>query len=81
MNWTALLKSEMEETYRATEGLMDLVDEDKLDWVPETGENSRASLRASRWLTAPTAWKRWSFSRRPERAVPGGTFKSAAPAA
>ena len=37
-NWTDLIKNEMEEAYRATEGLMDLVDADKLDWQPETGE-------------------------------------------
>ena len=38
MNWTELLKSEAEEAYRAAEGLMDLVDADKLAWKPETGE-------------------------------------------
>jgi hypothetical protein len=38
MNWTELLKSEAESVYNATEALMDLVDEDKLDWKPETGD-------------------------------------------
>ena len=38
MNWTDLLKSEAESTYRAVEGLMDLVDADKLDWKPEPGD-------------------------------------------
>ena len=38
MNWTELLQSEAEEAYRATEGLMDHVDADKLDWKPEPGE-------------------------------------------
>jgi len=37
MNWTELLKSEAEYTYRAAEGLMDLVDADKLAWKPEVG--------------------------------------------
>ena len=39
MNWTELLKSEIESTYRATAGLLDLVDEDRLDWKPATGSN------------------------------------------
>jgi len=39
MNWTNLLTSELEATYNATEGLIRLVDEDKLDWKPPTGEN------------------------------------------
>jgi len=38
MNWTELLKSEAEAAYRAAEGLMGLVDADKLDWKPEVGE-------------------------------------------
>lgn len=38
MNWTELLKSEAEDVYRAAAGLMDLVDADKLDWKPESGE-------------------------------------------
>ncbi len=39
MNWTALLTSEIEAHYRATEGLMSLVDDDALDWTPESGSN------------------------------------------
>ena len=38
MNWTELLKSEAEVAYNAADGLMDLVDADKLDWKPEGGE-------------------------------------------
>ena len=34
-----VLKTEIEDMYRATEGLIDLVDEDQLDWKPPTGEN------------------------------------------
>lgn len=37
MNWTDLLKSEMDMAYRAAEGLIDLVDD--LDWKPATGDN------------------------------------------
>ena len=39
MDWTALLTSEVEDAFRATAGLMDLVDDDRLDWKPESGEN------------------------------------------
>ena len=39
MNWTELLKTEIEDMYHATNGLLDLVDDDKLDWKPATGEN------------------------------------------
>jgi uncharacterized damage-inducible protein DinB len=43
MNWTDLLKSEIETTYRTTENLLDLVVDDALDWKPVTGSN---------WMTA-----------------------------
>jgi len=39
MKWTDLLQSEIEATYKATEGLLELVDEDKLDWKPGDGSN------------------------------------------
>ena len=39
MNWTEFLKGEIEDTYKATFGLLDLVDDDQLDWKPATGEN------------------------------------------
>jgi len=39
MNWTELLKSEIESAYKATNGLLDLVDNNKLDWKPSTGKN------------------------------------------
>jgi hypothetical protein len=42
MNWTELLAKQAEGAYRATEGLLDLVDADRLSWKPATGEN---------WLT------------------------------
>jgi hypothetical protein len=38
MNWTDLLKSEVEAAYRATDGLMNLIDGD-LDWKPPAGDN------------------------------------------
>jgi uncharacterized damage-inducible protein DinB len=39
MNWSEMLKSELESAYRATVCLMNLVDDDDLDWKPETGKN------------------------------------------
>ncbi|MBL7201107.1 MAG: DinB family protein [Anaerolineae bacterium] len=39
MNWTELLKSEVKDAYHAAEGLVDLVDDDQLDWKPTTGDN------------------------------------------
>ena len=39
MDWTDLLKSEIESAYRATENLLDLVEDATLDWKPSTGSN------------------------------------------
>jgi hypothetical protein len=39
MNWTELLCTEIDSTYRITQGLMDLVDDDRLDWKPASGSN------------------------------------------
>lgn len=39
MNWTQLLRNEMEATYAATARLMDKVDSDRLEWKPESGSN------------------------------------------
>ncbi|MCE5250949.1 DinB family protein [bacterium] len=39
MNWTELLKVETEHNYKVAEGLLDLVDNDRLDWKPSTGSN------------------------------------------
>jgi hypothetical protein len=39
VNWTDLLRSEIESTYKATEGLLDFVDERNLGWKPATGTN------------------------------------------
>jgi len=39
MNWTDLLKGEIEEAYHATEGLLALVDDESLAWKPGTGES------------------------------------------
>ena len=39
MNWKDLLKSEIDYAYMVAEKLIGLVDSDKLDWKPATGEN------------------------------------------
>ncbi len=39
MNWTELLKTEMETAYATTAALLDKVDPDGLDWKPATGCN------------------------------------------
>ncbi len=39
MNWTQLLKSEIETTYATTARLLDKVDPDSLEWKPESGNN------------------------------------------
>jgi uncharacterized damage-inducible protein DinB len=39
MNWTELIQTEIETTYRVTQALIDMVDESNLDWKPATGSN------------------------------------------
>jgi len=39
MNWTQLLKAELESTYATAEKLVDKVDSDNLDWKPASGAN------------------------------------------
>lgn len=39
MNWTELLKAEIQSTYVVTEGLLALVDDDTLEWKPSPGSN------------------------------------------
>jgi uncharacterized damage-inducible protein DinB len=39
MNWTELLDTEIEDTYGAVEGLLEMVGEDELGFRPATGEN------------------------------------------
>jgi hypothetical protein len=39
MNWTQLLQAEIDDTYRAADGLLALVDEKRLGWKPGTGSN------------------------------------------
>jgi uncharacterized damage-inducible protein DinB len=39
MDWTKLLTREIEHTYKVTDELMNLVDDDNLEWKPSTGSN------------------------------------------
>lgn len=39
MNWSELLKFELDHAYKCTEGLFDLVDDSSLSWKPPTGDN------------------------------------------
>ncbi len=39
MNWTELLKSEIEDSYRATEGLLAMAEDAQLGWKPASGSN------------------------------------------
>ena len=39
MNWTELIQTEIETTYRVTQALIDMVDEASLDWKPAMGSN------------------------------------------
>jgi len=39
MNWKKLLKAEMESNYKVAGALLELVDEDQLDYKPSTGSN------------------------------------------
>lgn len=39
MHWKDLLREQVEAAYNATEGLLDLVDEDMLSWKPQGGSN------------------------------------------
>ena len=56
MSWTDLIKSEMDHAFRATEGLMDLVDDDGMAWTPATGENWMSMGALLRHLTNACGW-------------------------
>jgi len=75
MKWAELLKSEAESTYRAVEGLMDLVDADKLAWKPETGDWMSTS-ELLRHLTNACGWCSERFVSDTWREVMEGTAPS-----
>lgn len=51
MNWSELLGKEIESTFAATEGLLDLVDEEMLQWKPATGSNWMATGQLLKHVT------------------------------
>jgi len=51
MSWHGLLEREIETAYKVTVGLMDLVDDDKLEWKPETGDNWMTTGQLLKHLT------------------------------
>ena len=51
MNWTELVKSEIESTYAVTDKLMDLVDKNQLGWKPSTGSNWMTTGQLLRHIT------------------------------
>ena len=75
MNWTELLKSEAQAAYTAAEGLMDLVDADKLGWKPESGEWMNTS-ELLRHLTNACGWCCERFVSDTWQAVMEGTAPS-----
>ncbi len=53
MSWTGLLTREIESMYKVTEGLLDLVDDDKLGWKPATGSNWMTTGQLLMHITVP----------------------------
>ena len=51
MNWTQMLEQQVNDAYHATEGLLELVDDDQLDWKPETGSNWMTTGQLLKHLT------------------------------
>jgi len=51
MDWKDLLKAEMESAYKSAEGLIDLVDEDRLGWKPPTGTNWMTTAQLLRHIS------------------------------
>ena len=39
MNWTDMLTSQAKMAYQAARGLVEMVDDDQLDWAPSSGDN------------------------------------------
>jgi uncharacterized damage-inducible protein DinB len=51
MNWTELLKAEIESSYGVTQRLLDRVDDNTLDWKPSSGSNWMTVGQLLRHLT------------------------------
>lgn len=51
MKWKELLISEIEHTYKVTDGLLDLVDQASLNWKPSSGSNWMTTGQLVRHIT------------------------------
>jgi hypothetical protein len=51
MNWKEMLRKEIESTYKVTDGLMELVDKNQLEWKPASGSNWMTVSQLLRHLT------------------------------
>ena len=56
MNWTRLLKMEMESTYRMTAQLLDRVKDENLEWKPATGANWMTVGQLIRHIATACGW-------------------------
>ncbi len=80
MNWTELLKGEVESAYRATEGLVRLVDAKDLSWRPATGDNWMTTGQLLEHMTTACGACCKGFVTG-DWGVPEGTFEGELPAA
>ena len=51
MGWKDILKAEMESAYKSAEGLIELVDEDRLSWKPSSGSNWMTTAQLLRHIS------------------------------
>jgi uncharacterized damage-inducible protein DinB len=51
MNWTEMIRGNIEYTYGVTQKLLDLVDDDTLSWKPSTGSNWMTTGQLAKHLT------------------------------
>ena len=56
MNWTKLLKMEIDSTYRTTERLLDRVKDESLEWKPASGSNWMTMGQLIQHLTNACGW-------------------------
>ena len=56
MNWTEFLSDRIEDVYRATEGLIGMVEADQLGWKPEGGDNWMTTGQLLKHLENACGW-------------------------
>jgi hypothetical protein len=79
MNWTQLLQAEIDDAYRAADGLLSLVDEKKLGWTPRSGSNWMTTGQLLEHLTSACGFCVRGFVTG-DWTPPGGASQDAAPA-